>query len=111
MHQKMKHCLVHIFTCELRKFALINILFILMCYIKNNPQAHDHTGWATIENVNTIHEHRSKVVGNRVFDCHLSPAGDKWQSKTLFLASFDPRLSIVTGVFDCRLSGVMIIEM
>ena len=34
------------------------------------------------------------------------PIGDKWQSKTLFLASFDPRSSIVKSVFDCRLSGV-----
>ena len=34
----------------------------------------------------------------------------KWQSKTLFLAIFDPRLSIVKVVFDCRLSGVLIIK-
>ena len=49
-----------------------------------------HTGYAAIENVNTIDERRSKIVGNRVFDCHLSPdfsiamcrpTGDKWQSK------------------------------
>ena len=26
--------------------------------------------------------------------------------KTLFLATFDPRLSTVKSVFDCRLSGV-----
>ena len=32
--------------------------------------------------------------------------GDKWQSKTLFLAIFYPRLSIVKIMFDCRLSGV-----
>ena len=31
---------------------------------------------------------------------------DKWQSKTLFLAIFDPRSSIVKVVFDCHLSGV-----
>ena len=36
------------------------------------------------------------------------PTGDKWQSKTLFLALFDPRASIVKSIFDCRLSGVMI---
>ena len=49
-----------------------------------------HTGYAAIENVNSIDERRSKIVGNRVFDCHLSPdfsiamccpTGDKWQSK------------------------------
>ena len=37
--------------------------------------------------------------------CHLT--GDKWQSKTLFLAIFDPCSSIVKSVFDCRLSGVI----
>ena len=26
-----------------------------------------------MENVNSIDECRSKIVGNRVFDCHLSP--------------------------------------
>ena len=31
------------------------------------------------------------------------PTGDKWQSKTLFLEIFDPCLSIVQSVFDCRL--------
>ena len=36
--------------------------------------------------------------------CH--PIGDKCQSKTLFLAIFDPCSSIVTGIFDCRLPGV-----
>ena len=34
------------------------------------------------------------------------PTGDKWQSKTLFLAIVDPRSSILKSVFDCRLSGV-----
>ena len=33
--------------------------------------------------------------------------GDKWQSKTLFLAIFDPRSWIVKSVFDCCLSGVV----
>ena len=37
------------------------------------------------------------------------PIGDKWQSKTLFLAIFDPRSSIVKSVFDCRLPGVVIL--
>ena len=30
------------------------------------------------------------------------PTGDEWQSKTVFLAIFDPRSSIVKSVFDCR---------
>ena len=34
--------------------------------------------------------------------------GDKWQSKTLFLAIFDPCSSIVKSIFNCRLSGVLI---
>ena len=36
--------------------------------------------------------------------------GDKWQSKTPFLAIFDPRTSIVKDVFDCRLPGVITVE-
>ena len=35
------------------------------------------------------------------------PTGDKWQSKILFLAIFDPRSSIVRSVFDNRLFGVV----
>ena len=31
---------------------------------------------------------------------------DKWQSKTLFLLIFDPRLLIADIIFDCRLLGV-----
>ena len=34
------------------------------------------------------------------------PSGDKWKSKTLFLAIFDPRSSIVKSFFDCHLSDV-----
>ena len=28
-----------------------------------------------IENVDTVDEHRSKIVRNKVYDCHLSQAG------------------------------------
>ena len=35
-----------------------------------------------------------------------SPTGDKWQSKTMFLAIFHQRSSIVKSVFDCRIFGV-----
>ena len=35
------------------------------------------------------------------------PSGDKWQSKTLLLAIFDPRLLIVKSLFDCPLTGVV----
>ena len=36
----------------------------------------------------------------------ILPTGDKWHSKTLFLATHDQCLSIVKSIFDCRLSGV-----
>ena len=54
-----------------------------------------------------IEERRSKINRNSVFDCHLSPTGDKWQLKTLFLSIFDRRSSIIDNVFDCHLSGVI----
>ena len=38
------------------------------------------------------------------------PTGDKWQSKTPFLSIFDPHLSIVKSVFDCRLPGVRLLH-
>ena len=65
----------------------------------------NHTGKAAIENVNTIDE-RDQTYLETVFSI---VSGDKWQSKTLFLAIFDPSLSIVKSVFDCRLSGVGIL--
>ena len=34
------------------------------------------------------------------------PTGDKWQSKTLFLAIFDPHSSIVRSLVNCCQSGV-----
>ena len=36
------------------------------------------------------------------------PTGDKWQWKTLFLAIFDSRSSIVKNVVDCRLSNMVL---
>ena len=33
--------------------------------------------------------------------------GGKWRSKTLFLSIFDPQLSIVDSVFNCRLPVVL----
>ena len=42
----------------------------------------------------TIDERGSKIARNSVFDCHCH-TGDKWQSKTLFLTTFDLRSSIV----------------
>ena len=39
-----------------------------------------NTGLTAIENVNTLNEHRSKIIRNRVFDCHLSP---DWRQKAI----------------------------
>ena len=36
----------------------------------------------------SIDKQGSKIARNSVFDCHLSPVCDKWQSKTLFLTIF-----------------------
>ena len=46
------------------------------------------------------YERRSKIV--RVFDCHLSPIET--------LLSFDPRSSIVKSAYDCRISGVVLLD-
>ena len=48
-----------------------------------------------------------KSIENSVFDCLCRPIGDRWQSKTLFLAIFNSRFSIVKSVFDCLLLGVV----
>ena len=54
-----------------------------------------------------IDERRSKIVRNRVFNCHLSPPDWRQMAiETLFLAIFDPHSSIAKKVFDCRLCGV-----
>ena len=57
-----------------------------------------HTGKTAIENVNTVDKRRSKIVKTEF---------SKWQSKTLLIAIFDPRSSIVKSVFDCCLPGVV----
>ena len=55
-----------------------------------------------IENINTIDDYRPKIVRIIVFFITITHrTGD-----TLFLASFDPRSSMVKSVFDCSLSGV-----
>ena len=64
-------------------------------YVFSRPLFNKHFRYAAIEKVNTINERRSKIVINRVFDCRLPPIGDKWQSKTLFLAICDPHSSVV----------------
>ena len=62
-----------------------------------------------IENVDTIHECRSKSsleTGFLIVICHQ--IDDKWQIETLFLAIFDLGSLIVKSVYDCRLPGVIL---
>ena len=40
------------------------------------------------------------------FSIAICQSGDKWQSKTLFIRTVDPRSSIFKSLYDCRLSGV-----
>ena len=59
-----------------------------------------------IKKVNTVDiDQKSIETEFLIAICRLS--GDKWQSKTLFLAIFDPLSSIVNSIFDCHLSGVL----
>ena len=60
-----------------------------------------------IENINTIDDYRPKkvrIIG--FFYYHHSSNRRHFAIKILFLASFDPRSSMVNSVFDCSLSGV-----
>ena len=55
-----------------------------------------------MKNINTIDDRRPKIVTEFLIAiCRL--AGDKWQSKSLFLAIFNLHSSIVKRVFDCEL--------
>ena len=67
----------------------------------------NYTRQAAIENVNTIDAVRSKIVRNRVFDCHLSPDWRQMAIDNTVSSDFDPCSSIVKSVFDCRLSCVL----
>ena len=57
------------------------------------------------ENVHTIDERRSKSLETELSIAICRLTDDKWQSKTLFLAIFDPH-ALIKSVFDCRLSDV-----
>ena len=54
-----------------------------------------------------IDERRPKTLETCFLITICRPTGDKGKSKTLFLAFFYPRSSIVKSVFDCRLPGVV----
>ena len=51
----------------------------------------------------------TKIARNRVFDCHLSPDWRQMAIENTVSSHFDPRLSIVKSIFDCRLSGVVML--
>ena len=53
---------------------------VCMCEVTGKVTEYNHTGYAAIENVNTIGDRRSNIVRNRVFDCHLSP---NWRQMTI----------------------------
>ena len=60
-----------------------------------------------IENINTIDDYRPKMV--RIIVFFLLPSLIEQATlcnQILFLASFDPRSSMVNSIFDCSLSGV-----
>ena len=57
-----------------------------------------------------IDERRSNIVRTEFTIAICRTTGDKWQSKKLFQSNFDPRSSIVKSIFDCRLSGVVLLN-
>ena len=56
--------------------------------------------------VNTIDERRSKIVRDRVFDCHLSPEWRQTAIVNIVSSDIYPCSSIVKSDSNCRLSGV-----
>ena len=54
----------------------------------NLVSAHSHNGEAAIESANTIDERRSKIVRNRVLECHLSPIGRQMAIKNTASSDF-----------------------
>ena len=74
--------------------------------MKINTKSFYSTRKGAIENVNNIDERRSKIVRNRVFDCHLSPNWRQMTIKNTVSSDFDPRL-IVLSVCNCRLPDVL----
>ena len=92
-----------------------NRLFIVLLW--NGLTIFLELSYAAIKNVYTVDERRSKketVLHVLITICRPTgdkwhKSGDKWHSETLFLAIFDPRWLIVESVFDCRLSGVILL--
>ena len=107
----------HIFWCKLDHTHLVAFMvFLLKCmsskclflainiYLNNVicEQQKEVMRLTQSKMLLTIHEHRSKIARNSVFNCHLSPIGQQMAcTQTLF----GRRLSIDSiNVFHCRLS-------
>ena len=50
---------------------------------------------------------KTLILSMNVDQKSLGTTGDIWQSKTMLLVIFDPRLSIIKSIFYRPLSGVM----
>ena len=55
------------------KLFIVTLVSDCSGYVFSRPIFNKHFRYAAIENVYTIDKHRSKIVRNRVFDCHLYP--------------------------------------
>ena len=63
-----------------------------------------------VKNVNVIDRRRSKIIRNRVFDCHLSPDWRQMAIESTVSSVFYWCSSIVKSVFHCRLPDVLMAE-
>ena len=73
--------------------------------LDSNPSDRIHTGWWQSKTLIIPTNVDQKSLESEFPIAICRPTGDKLQSKTLFLLTFDPHLSIVKSVFDWRLSG------
>ena len=58
--------------------------------------------------LSTIDKGGSKIDRNRVFDCHLSPAGRQMAIENAFSIDFLSTFLNSIDVFDCHLPGVIL---
>ena len=79
-------------------------------------QTHQLAGYAMLtpdrrqlKTLLTINECGSKIVRNSDFDCHLLPVGRQMAIKISVSNNFLSMLVDSINVFDCRLSGVILL--
>ena len=87
---------------------LTNTISNIMQKLYLRPYSHRVGGIENVQNISTNVDQKSLETEFSIAICR--PTGDKWQSKTLFLANFDPRSSIAKSVFDCRLPCVILMS-